>query len=152
MSLPSTSRLASIVESAVKLLGYEFIACEIVPQGKRMLLRIYIDSEEGVTIRDCEIVSRQIGAVLEVEYPIMINYSLEVSSPGENRLLVTREHYQRFIGHHIKIKLRDSRDGRRNYTGLLQSISEGNLTIVVDGDTYILSISDIEKANLVPDI
>jgi ribosome maturation factor RimP len=152
MSLPSTSHLASIIGPAVKSLGYEFIACELIPQGKRVTLRIYIDSEEGITIRDCEIVGRQMGAVLDVECPIIMHYSLEISSPGESRLLVTAEHYQRFIGHYIKIKLRDSRNGRRNYTGLLHSISEGNLRIIVDGDTYILPISDIERANLVPDV
>jgi ribosome maturation factor RimP len=152
MPLPPTSRLMSIIEPAVKLLGYEFVACELMPQDKRVLLRVYIDSEEGITMRDCEIVSRQIGAVLDVEDPIMGKYYLEVSSPGSDRLLVTLEHFQRFVGHSIKVKLRSSRNGRRNYTGLLQSVLEGNLTMVVEGDTYVLSISDIDKANLVPDI
>lgn len=152
MSLPSTSRLNEIIRPAIELLGYEFVATEMVPQGQRMLLRIYIDSEEGVTIKDCELVSRQVSAVLDVEDPILGKYFLEVSSPGSDRLLVTEEHFRRFIGHRIKIKSRQARDGRRNYTGLLQSVNEGNITVVVDGDTYDLPISDIEKANLVPDI
>jgi ribosome maturation factor RimP len=151
MSLPSITRLNDIIGPTIELLGYEFVACEFIPIGRRMLLRIYIDSGEGVTIRDCEIVSRQVSAVLDVEDPINGKYNLEVSSPGEDRLLVTEKHYQRFIGRRVKVKLRQSRNGRRNYSGLLQSVFEGNIALVVDSDTYVLSISDIEKANLVPE-
>lgn len=150
MLLPSASRLEEIISSAIELLGYDYVAYELVPQGSRMLLRIYIDSAEGVTIRDCEIVSRQVSAVLDVEDPIQRRYFLEVSSPGSDRLLIKEEHYKRFVGHQIKVKLRQSRNGRRNYSGLLQAVTDGNVTMVVDGDTYVLSISDIEKANLVP--
>jgi ribosome maturation factor RimP len=147
----STSRLTSIIVPAVEGLGYEFVACELVPQGKRVVLRVYIDSEGGIAVRDCEIVSRQIMAVLNVEEPRMGQYDLEVSSPGADRLLVTEEHYRRFVGHRIKLKLRQFRDGRRNYSGRLQAVLEGKVTVVVDGDTYVLSISDIEKANLIPE-
>lgn len=149
---PSVSRLNEIIESAVTLLGYEFVACEFIPQGGRTLLRIYIDAPEGVTIRDCELVSRQIGSVLDVEDAVAGKYVLEVSSPGSDRLLVTQAHFERFIGHHIKVKLRNARNGRRNYSGLLQGITGGEITMIVDGDTYILALSDIEKANLVPEI
>lgn len=151
MSLPSTSHLTNILASAIKQLGYEFVACEIVPQGNRMLLRIYIDSNAGITIRDCEIVSRQVGAVLDVEDPIAQKYYLEVSSPGSDRLLVTEEHYQRFVGQEVKIKLRLSRNGRSNYRGSLQSVTDGKITVIVDGDTFVFSIADIEKAKLVPE-
>jgi ribosome maturation factor RimP len=151
MSLPGAARLHAMIAPAVELLGFELVACELVPQGSRMLLRIYIDSPEGVTIRDCEIISRQVSAILDVEDPITGKYVLEVSSPGSDRLLVTEDHFRRFVGHHVKIKLRQGRNGRRNYSGLLQSVSEGSLTVVVDGDTYVWSLADIEKANLVPD-
>jgi ribosome maturation factor RimP len=149
MSLPAS--LQEIIARSVESLGFEFIAYELVPQGYRMVLRIYIDSPVGVTIRDCEVVSRQVASVLDVEDPISGKYFLEVSSPGSDRLLVTEEHFKRFIGHHIKVKLRQASNGRRNYSGLLQAVMDGNLTIVVDGDTFVLSISDLEKANLVPD-
>lgn len=151
MSLPSTSNLAKIIEPAVELLGYEYVACEVVPQGRRVLLRIYIDSPQGITIKDCEIVSRQVGAVLDVESPILGGYYLEVSSPGSDRLLVTEEHYQKYIGHRVKVKLRLARDGRSNYSGLLETIQDGQITLIVDGETYVLAISDIEKAKLVPE-
>lgn len=151
MSLPSTSSLMKIIEPAVKLLGYELVACEIVPQGRRVLLRVYIDAPEGVTIRDCELASRQIGAVLDVEDPILGGYFLEVSSPGSDRFLITEQHFKRFLGHRIRVKSRSARNGRSNYSGQLQSVEDGNITMVVDGDTYVIAISDIEKAKLVPD-
>lgn len=151
MSLPSTSSLMTIIEPTVKLLGYELVACEIVPQGRRVLLRIYIDSPQGVTLKDCELASKQISAVLDVEDPIMGGYFLEVSSPGSDRLLVTLEHYQRFIDHRVKVKLRTARNGRSNFSGQLQSVADGNITLIVDGDTYVLPFSDIEKGKLVPE-
>ncbi|MBA2654247.1 MAG: ribosome maturation factor RimP [Gammaproteobacteria bacterium] len=151
MSLPPTTRLGDIIAPVIELLGFEYVACELVPLGVRMVLRIYIDSEEGVTIRDCEIVSRQVSAALDVEDSVKSKYFLEVSSPGSDRLLVTEAHFQRFIGHRIKVKLRHSRNGRRNYSGLLQAVLDGNITMVVDGDAYVLAVSDIEKANLAPE-
>lgn len=151
MPLPSSTSLMKVIEPTVKMLGYELVACEVVPQGRRVLLRIYIDSPDGVTIRDCEIASRQIGAVLDVENPSAAGYVLEVSSPGSDRPLVTEAHFKRFTGHRIKVKLRSARNGRSNYTGELQSVYDGNITVIVDGDTYIFAISDVEKAKLVPD-
>jgi ribosome maturation factor RimP len=151
MSQQSTSHLNNIIAPAVTMLGYEFIACELVPQGGQVLLKVYVNSDTGITVRDCEIVSRQISALLDVEDPVAGKYDLEVSSPGADRLLVTGEHYRRFVGRSIKVKLRQSRNGRRNYKGLLQSVSDGNIVVVVDGDTFVLPISEIERANLVPD-
>ena len=83
MSLPAG--LQGIIARSVESLGFEFIACELVPQGHRVALRIYIYSPEGITIRDCEIVSRQVASVLDVEDPINARYFLEVSSPGSDR-------------------------------------------------------------------
>lgn len=143
--------MASLIAPAIKLLGYELVACELIPQGRRVLLRVYIDSVEGVTIRDCEIVSRQISAVLDVEDPISGGYYLEVSSPGADRLLVTEEHYQHFIGQRIRVKLSKARNGRSHYTGTLQAVQNGNITLIVEGEGHTMSISEIEKSKLVPD-
>jgi ribosome maturation factor RimP len=142
-------RIDEVIGLTVESLGYEFVACEFVPMGGKMLLRIYIDSKEGVTIKDCGVVSRQVGAVLNVENLLIDKYYLEVSSPGADRLLVTEAHYQRFIGHRVKISLRQPRNGRRNYSGQLQAVEAGDIIMVVDGDTYVLPIVEIEKANLV---
>jgi ribosome maturation factor RimP len=150
MSQPA-AHLTDMIEPVIELLGYELVACELIPQGGRSILRIYIDSAEGVTIRDCELVSRQVSAALDVEDPIMGNYDLEVSSPGADRLLVKEAHFQRFVGRRIKVKLRQARNGRSNYGGTLQSVFEGEITVIVDGDAYVLPIADIDKAKLVPE-
>jgi ribosome maturation factor RimP len=141
----------SVVGPAVKLLGFELVACELIVESGRTVLRVYIDSEEGITVRDCEVVSRQVSAILDVEDPILSHYDLEVSSPGADRLLVTQEHFLRFIGHRVKVKSRQARNGRSNFSGLLESVSDGNITVIVEGDTYVLPIEDIDKAKLVPE-
>ena len=83
--------LASIVEA----LGYEFVGSEIVGQGKHAVLRIYIDSENGITIDDCSKVSYQVSAMLDVEDPIRGEYDLEVSSPGIDRPLFELSHFKK---------------------------------------------------------
>lgn len=150
--MPSTSQLSRIITPAVEMLGFEFIACEIHPQGKRVILRVLIDSQQGIKIEDCEKVSRQISAVLDVEDPIIGKYDLEVSSPGADRPLVSEQHFKRFVGRRVKIKLREPQNERRNYTGLLESVEDERIHVVVDGDTFVLPFSEIEKANLVPDV
>lgn len=150
--MPSSSQLSRIVAPAVEMLGFEFITCEIHPQGKRVILRILIDSPQGIKIEDCEKVSRQISAVLDVEDPMLGKFDLEVSSPGADRPLVSKEHFQRFVGHRVRIKLRQSQNERRNYTGILDSVQDESIQVIVDGDAFVLSLSEIEKANLVPDV
>ncbi len=114
-------------------------------------MRVFIDSPQGVTVEDCTAVSRQISAILDVENPIHGQYDLEVSSPGLDRPLVTPAHYQRFLGKRARIKLRQPLDGRRNFAGELLAIEDDTVTIMVDGETFALVLSNIEKANLVPE-
>ena len=102
--MKASAQLDELIRPAVVALGYELWACEYIPQGKYSLLRIYIDSEQGITLDDCEKVSGQISAILDVEDPIHGQYTLEVSSPGLDRPLYTAEHYQRYIGQMIKLK------------------------------------------------
>jgi ribosome maturation factor RimP len=101
-------------------------------------------------MEDCVLVSRQISALLDVEDPIPGNYSLEVSSPGLDRRLKKVEHFQRFTGENVKIKLRFPKDGRRNYSGQLASVADQNIEVVVDGESHTLAIATIESARLVP--
>ncbi len=148
----NTAQLATLIAPAVIALGFEFVGCELLPSGGRITLRVYIVKAEGVTIDDCSKASRQIGAVLDVEDPLMSRYDLEVSSPGADRLLVTPEHYQRFIGKRVRIKLHTPLDNnRRNFTGQLLELTADAVNIEVDGEIFTLNLSHIEKANLVPE-
>lgn len=148
----ATDRLTTLVESAVRALGYELVGVEHLSQGKRSIVRVFIDSERGITLADCERASHQISGVLDVEDPIRGQYNLEVSSPGLDRPLFTVEHYTRFLGEKVKIRLRLAINGRRKFTGRIQKVENGVITIVDDADQeFELTIDDIEKANLVPD-
>lgn len=147
------AKLDEIIKSALKVLGLELVGVDMHTQTSRKVLRIYIDKQDGgVSIDDCELASRQIGAVLDVEDPFSGGYNLEVSSPGLDRPLFTQEHYEKYIGSRVKIRLRLPLDGRRNFVGDIKAVQGDNITIVVGDDTFELAFSNIEKANLVPEI
>lgn len=105
--------IESLLYPIVSELGYQLWACEYLPQGKHSLLRVYIDRPEGIGLSDCELVSKQVSALLDVEDPIPGNYSLEVSSPGIPRPLFHKEHYLMYVGHEVYVKLRKAIDGKR---------------------------------------
>ena len=138
--------LAPVIES----LGYQCWGIEFISQGRHSLLRVYIDHANGILIDDCEIVSRQVGAVLDVEDPISSEYTLEVSSPGMDRPLFTLEQFARHAGELVKIKLRSPFDGRRNFQGLLRGVEEQDVVVLVDDHEFLLPIDLIEKANIIP--
>src|SRR5437870_3087505 len=116
----SYERLNQIIAPAVAALGYELVGCELAQDSGRQILRVYVDGENGITLDGCAAVSRQISAVLDVEDPIKGRFLLEVSSPGLERPLFSLAHYQRFIGHKAKLRLRQPQeDGRRNFTGII---------------------------------
>ncbi len=148
----ATDRLTTLVKSAVQALGYELVGVEHLSQGRHSVVRVFIDSERGITLADCERVSHQISGVLDVEDPIRGQYNLEVSSPGLDRPLFTAEHYTRFLGEKVKLRLRLAINGRRKLTGRIHKVENGVITIVDDAEQeFELTVNDIEKANLVPD-
>jgi ribosome maturation factor RimP len=146
-------KVLSILNPSVRDLGYELLGVEYVPSGKHSILRLYIDSETGIGVNDCEVVSRQVSAIMDIEDPISGHYNLEVSSPGIERPLFSIAHYMRFLGHEVCIKTYRPIDGRRKYTGTIGSVSEKSnlLELVTELDSVTLDIDLIEKANLVAD-
>jgi ribosome maturation factor RimP len=146
--------LQAIVEPAVTAMGYELWGCEWVGAGRNQcLLRVYVDREEGVDIDACAKISRQISAVLDVEDPIGSRYLLEVSSPGIERPLFTLAQCRRYLGEKIEIRLRVPREGRRNFKGVLQSVTDESLALQMSDQTLLdFSWRDIEKAYLRPEI
>ncbi len=117
--------------------------------GQDTILRIYIDSDQGISIEDCERVSHQVSGILDVEEPITAAYSLEVSSPGFDRPLFKERDFKRFSGSKAKISMKLPIDGRRNFTGVLQGCDDGEVLIEVDGEVYALPISKLAKARLI---
>lgn len=132
--------------------GYELYNIEFVKEGKDWFLRVYVDMASGegyIGTEDCEKVSRFLSEKLDEEDPIEQNYYLEVSSPGMDRPLLKREHYERYVGSEVEIRLYKGKDGSKNIQGVLESI-EGETVTVTDHDNkkWELELSEIAKANL----
>ena len=140
-----------IINPIVIDMGYELLGIEYVASGKHSVLRLYIDCEKGIRVNDCEIVSRQVSAIMDVEDPINGQYNLEVSSPGIERPLFVMAHYQRFLGHDVHLRTYRKIDGKRSFTGCIGSVGETSNTIelVTELGPVTLDIGLIEKANLV---
>jgi len=129
-------------------LGYQLWGCEYLAQGKHSLLRIYIDKEDGIGIADCELVSKQIGALLDVEDPIQGNYSLEISSPGIPRPLFFKEHYECYINKPVQMKLYKPLNGSRKIAGIIDSVNDNGVILQVGDERQEVQFSQIVKANL----
>jgi ribosome maturation factor RimP len=131
-------------------LGCELWGLEYLTQGRYTTLRIFIDGPEGVSLEDCEKVSRQVSAVMDVEDPIDGEYTLEVSSPGMDRPLYTPAHYARYVGETVNLRLRMARDGRRRFKGTIIKVENDDLYLDVDGKEISLPVDAIDKGNVVP--
>ena len=144
------SALRMRLASGVKALGFELVEAELSGGRHHRTLRVYIDGPEGVTVDDCAAVSRQLSAILDVEDPITGSYTLEVSSPGLDRPLVTPADFRRFQGAMIKVRLLNALDGRRNFTGRLLETTHESVVMEVDQERFNLPLAAIERARLVP--
>ena len=140
--------IEQLLAPTIEDMGYELWGCDYLSQGKHSLLRIYIDKESGIGIEDCEQVSRQVSALLDVEDPISGYYSLEVSSPGVPRHLFKAQQYGKYIGKTVQIKLYKPVDGRRKFEGTIISADESTVRLEVEGVPQEFLFSNIVKANL----
>ncbi len=145
----SVALVTDLIGTTIQALGLELWGVELIQQGRYSLLRIYIECEEGVTIDDCEKVSRQVSALMDVEDPIAGEYTLEVSSPGVDRPLFTVGQYEQYIGSEVNLKLRRALQGRRKFKGQIIKVTGDNICLLVEGTEYDLEHSEIEKANVV---
>jgi ribosome maturation factor RimP len=153
--MPATlrERLLALIEPLVGRLGYELVELEQTSGRGSAVVRLFIDCPEGVGLADCERVSREVAALLDVEDPIPTAYTLEVSSPGFDRVLRTKEHFARFVGARVTVELIAPRDGgRRRYTGTLVSANEAGIALEVDGQRVPMSFGEINKARLAGEV
>ncbi|MFW5426598.1 MAG: ribosome maturation factor RimP [Methylophagaceae bacterium] len=144
-----SDQIEQLIEVPIETLGYELVGVEYIKNGGNTILRIYIDSEQGISIEDCERVSHQVSGILEVEEPITSAYSLEVSSPGFDRPLFKERDFIRFAGSEVKITMKLPVQGRRNFKGSLQGVSDGSILVEVDGEVYDLPLTKLSKARLI---
>ena len=128
-------------------LNYEIYHVEYVKENGEYYLRIYIEKEGGITLSDCEALSRRVSDLMDEKDPIPEAYFLEVSSPGLNRTLFTEAHYKRFVGREVMVKLTKAIDGKKSIKGILKEVNEEN--IIVETDTLIsIPKEKIKSANI----
>jgi ribosome maturation factor RimP len=142
--------LKVLLEPTIERLGYELIDLEVRLGGKSGIVRIFIDSPDGIGLDDCEKVSLAVSALLDVEDPLPGQYNLEVSSPGLDRKLTKVEHFQRFTGETVKVSMRFPIAGRKRFRGTLVSSDDENIVVEVDGEPHSLPMATIDTARLVP--
>jgi len=143
-------QMTDLLETTVEALGFELWGVEYLSQGRHSVLRMYIDAENGITVDDCAAVSQQVSSVLDVEDPIKGEYTLEVSSPGMDRLLFKLEQFPGYVGEILDLRLRRAFEGRRKFKGILQGIEGEDVVIRVDDHEYLLPHGAIEKARVQP--
>jgi ribosome maturation factor RimP len=149
MSQVSREQLIKMLETTVERLGFELADLEL-QVGAQGFVRLYIDCEAGIRLEDCEAVSRQVSALLDVEDPIPGDYNLEVSSPGMNRRLVKAEHFERFAGENVKVKLKRLFEGRRNFKAKLMGYAEPNVVLQEGEAEFLIPLQEIDTARVVP--
>ncbi len=142
-------KLTDMLRPAVEETGKTLLGVEFISAGNNSVLRLFIDHENGIDVDDCAEVSRQVGAILDVEDPISSEYNLEVSSPGVDRPLFELSHFQQVVGEIVNVKLSIPLNGRRKFKGILAAIENDTLIVEVDSIDYELAINNVDKANLV---
>lgn len=153
------TEIANLLSSTVEALGLDLLGVEYLPAPGGATLRLYIDvplaeqPERIINVEDCERVSREVSAQLDVEDPISGNYTLEVSSPGVDRPLFTLQQYQRHLGESAKVVLKLPQEGRRRLQGEIAAVDAAQemVTFTVDGKPFVAAFDNIDKARIIPD-
>ena len=143
------TRLRELVEEVVEGQGYELVDVELKGAGNQSVVRIFIDKPDGVSLKDCELISHQVGTVLDVEDLIPFSYTLEVSSPGLDRKLVKESDYTRFEGKLAKIQTRIPLQHQRVFRGRLRGFQEGKIILELSkGDMLEIPLDVIKESRL----
>src|SRR5689334_12769405 len=127
MGMSGLERIREIAGRVAASEGIELVDVELHGRGRGSVVRIYLDKPGGITLEDCQMVSRQVGTILDVEDVIAARYTLEVSSPGLDRRLTKPDDFQRFAGQQVKLLLRDTVGSRRPLQGRLRGLEEGKV-------------------------
>src|SRR3954470_12034684 len=144
-------RLIARFEPILLGLGYELVEIEFVPGPGGGTLRIYIDkADAGIDVEDCASVSHVLSDLLDADDPFPGRYSLEVSSPGTDRVLRTPAHFARFVDNRVKVELAVPRDGRKRYTGTLRRADADSIELDVDNFSVSIRLAEIQRARLAP--
>jgi ribosome maturation factor RimP len=143
-------KVREIAERVAGSEGMEIVDVEMKGGGSQRVLRIFIDKPQGVTHADCEVISQQVGTILDVEDVVSGGaYTLEVSSPGVERKLIRPKDFERFVGKKAAVVLREPVDNQRRWEGTLAGFQEGVVTLESNsGKSLRFGLDQIERANL----
>ncbi len=143
-----TDTVAALALPVVESAGCKLWDVEYVKEAGSWFLRVYIDKEGGVSINDCEAISRPLSDLLDQADPIEGSYTFEVSSAGADRALKKPEHFAAFLGAEVEIKLYRPREGRKEFVGVLKGFQDGNVTLEIDGDQTVFTKQEIALVRL----
>ncbi|MEM7298308.1 MAG: ribosome maturation factor RimP [Pseudomonadota bacterium] len=141
--------LEALCAPVVNGLGFELWGVEFRSSQKHAHVKVFIDHEDGITVDNCSDVSHQISGVLDVEDPISVPYTLEVSSPGLERPLMKVEHFEKYIDEEVKVRLSWAVEDRKNLNGKLIKVEEDEITILMENQEFEFPISAVKRANLI---
>ena len=148
------ARLETVLTPVVESMGLILygIECHGGVSAQPTLV-VYIDGPTGATVDDCSRISREVGALLDVEYPFRGRYRLEVSSPGLERPLLTRLHYEQSLSHRVRLRLREPMQGQRQWEGVVQAVSDAGVSLLLDaGEVVELQWDKLEKGRWVAEL
>jgi len=142
-------QLERLIEPILEERGYELVDVEIARQGRRLVLRFFIDRlEGGITVDELAEVNRELGALLDLEAGIVESYILEVSSPGVNRRLRKLKDFQKYLNEVVVVEAKEKIRDRKNFRGVLVGADQQGITLVVDGESVFIPHEKIKRANL----
>jgi ribosome maturation factor RimP len=144
-----SQEVMDLIEPVLSMEGLELVDVEYKKEGKSWVLRIYIDKEGGVTVADCQKVSHLTGDLIEVEETIITPHSLEVSSPGLDRVLKREKDFLKFKGRQIRLHSLCPIDNRRKFIGILAEFKDQTVFLELDGKLLEIPLRQVGKANLV---
>jgi ribosome maturation factor RimP len=140
-------RVWEVAEPLVTDEGLEIVDVEYRREPRGVMLRLFIDREGGVSLDDLTRVSRQLGDLLDAHDVVPGRYTLELSSPGINRRLRRPEHFSRYIGEKVRVKLAVPREGRRVFVGKLESVEDNGISVADQTGVHVIGFSEIAEAN-----
>ena len=147
--VPIAQAVMDLIEPVLVAEGLELVDVEYKKEGPDWVLRIFIDKEKGITVGDCQKVSHLAGDLIEVENIIEPVYTLEVSSPGLNRVLKKEKDFLKYLGKKINVQCHAPTDGRKKFTGILTGFIDQSIHLEVGGQNYTIPLNLVAKANLV---
>lgn len=143
-------KLNDKIKNIVVKQGFDLYHLEYVREGGQNILRVYIDKDTGVALNDCVSTSRLVSEMLDIEDPIVEEYTLEVSSPGVFRTLFTKEHFERYMNTEVEVKLSALVDGKKKFEGVLKGFDGKNLTLEVENNEVEVPMSKVSIVTLNP--